>query len=56
MHRIVRAKIKELQRKIGKNILDKKKIKTELKFENIKKVLFVRYDGKNEKKFKILLE
>ena len=46
MHRIVRAKIKELQRKIGKNILDKKKIKTELKFENIKKILFVRYDGK----------
>ena len=46
MYRKVRAKIKELQRKIGKSILDKKKIKTELEFENIKKILFVRYDGK----------
>lgn len=46
MYRIARAKIKEFQRKIGKNVLDKKKIKADLKFENIKKILFIRYDGK----------
>ena len=46
MYRIARAKIKEFQRRIGKNVLDKKKIKADLKFENIKKILFIRYDGK----------
>ena len=38
MYRIARAKIKEFQRRIGKNVLDKKKIKADLKFENIKKI------------------
>ena len=46
MYRAVRTRIKEFKRKIGKRILDKKKVKTELKFENIKKILFIRYDGK----------
>ena len=46
MYRTARARIKEFQRKIGKKILDKNKIKTKLEFENIKKILFIRYDGK----------
>ncbi len=46
MYRKIRAKIKEFERKIGKLILDKSKKENNIKFENIKKILFIRYDGK----------
>ena len=45
-YRKIRAKIKEIQRKFGKIILDKKKKSVFLDFNNIKKILFIRYDGK----------
>lgn len=46
MYRKIRSKIKEFQRKIGKAALDKKKEKINLNFKDIKKILFIRYDGK----------
>ena len=46
MYRKIRVKIKEFERKIGKLILDKSKKENNIKFENIKKILFIRYDGK----------
>ena len=46
MYRKIRAKIKECQRKLGKLILDKTKKERNVSFEDIKKILFIRYDGK----------
>ena len=46
MYRKIRSRIKECQRKLGKKILDKKKKNEEIKFKEIKKILFIRYDGK----------
>jgi ADP-heptose:LPS heptosyltransferase len=46
MYRKIRAKIKEFQRKAGKLILDSRKKEKEINFEDIKKMLFIRYDGK----------
>ena len=46
MYRKIRTQIKEYQRKIGKQILDKKKKDIKKDFKEIKKILFFRYDGK----------
>ncbi len=46
MYRKIRSHIKEYQRKFGKKILDKKKKNIKLDFKDIKKILFIRYDGK----------
>ena len=46
MYRKIRARIKEFEREIGKLILDKRKKERDIKLENIKKNLLVRYDGK----------
>lgn len=46
MYKKIRARIKEFERKIGKLILDKRKKEKDIKFEDIKKMLFIRYDGK----------
>lgn len=46
MYRKIRSKIKEFQRKIGKIALDKNKEKINFNFKDIKKILFIRYDGK----------
>lgn len=46
MYRKIRAKIKEFIRKAGKLALDKRKKEKKLNFEDIKKMLFIRYDGK----------
>ena len=46
MYRKLRNKLKEFQRSIGKKVLDKYKEPMELDFSQIKKILFVRYDGK----------
>ena len=46
MYRKIRAKVKEFQRKAGKLLLDKRKKEKDLHFEDIKKILFIRYDGK----------
>lgn len=46
MYRKIRARIKEFEREIGKLILDKRKKERDINFENIKKMLFIRYDGK----------
>lgn len=46
MYRRIRTKIKEYQRKLGKKILDRKKNNEKIDFKEIKKILFLRYDGK----------
>ena len=46
MYRKIRSRIKEYQRKMGKEILEKKKSSEKIEFKDIKKILFIRYDGK----------